>query len=301
MWTWQTGTAAPPPQYISVYGDSNEAEEPAAYTVSVATESGGPWLSVSQTSGTSCSGSSSCPTIAVIANTAALAPGNYRATITFTPVGTSVRPEVLPSTIGVGLTVTASKPVTVSFNQAGFLLVDGSIHLSPISYPIPASLIPGAFNVTVTTEGGGNWLVATPSSGTTPAPVTVSAVPVNASPGSYIGRVIVSGSGNTYVINTLLRVYGTTMLACDDIKLSAQAGAPPAPARSASVTTFCDTGAGPCPNPPLSPGTLTASVLDQFGRTLAQRDGRRGLHFGEREFDQLAGWIVLRRDQSLVE
>ena len=128
----------------------------------------------------------------------------------------------------------------------------------------PASSLAG-FNVTVTTEGGGNWLVATPPSGTAPAPVTVSAVPVSASPGTYIGRVVVSGSGNAYVITAQLRVYGATMLACDEIRLTAQAGATPPPARSASVTAFCHTAAGPCPNPPLFPGTLTASVSTSSG------------------------------------
>ena len=32
MWTWQAGTAAPPPQYLGVYADYADAEEPAAYT-----------------------------------------------------------------------------------------------------------------------------------------------------------------------------------------------------------------------------------------------------------------------------
>ena len=85
MWTWQAGTAPPPPQYISVSSDYKDAEEPAAYAVSVATESGGPWLLVSQKSGISCDDSPSCIPIAVIANPASLAPGNYRATITSHP------------------------------------------------------------------------------------------------------------------------------------------------------------------------------------------------------------------------
>jgi uncharacterized protein (TIGR03437 family) len=176
-----------------------------------------------------------------------------------------VRPNVLPSTIGVGLTVTAGKPpAIVSFNQAAFLNWNGRIYFSPTNYTIPSSIIPGAFNITVTTEGGGNWLVAT-SNGTTPASVAVSAVPVNASPGTYAGRVIVSGSGNTFVINAQYGVYGTTMLSCDDIQLSAQAGAAPSPPRSATVTTYCDIAAEPCPSPPLSPSTLTASVSTSSG------------------------------------
>ena len=72
----------------------------------------------------------------------------------------------------------------------------------------------GGFTVTVATASGGNWLSATPTSGTLPATLTISANPTGLLIGSYSGTVTITAPGTSNspkVIPVTLNVSGASV------------------------------------------------------------------------------------------
>ena len=93
----------------------------------------------------------------------------------------------------VALTITTPKVVTVSPPQLNFAYQIGGTIPSPQTLQV--SGIGGAtFNVHPATSSGGNWLSVNPSTGTTPAAISVGVNPLNLPPGSYQGTISVSGT-----------------------------------------------------------------------------------------------------------
>ncbi len=204
-WVWQTGTAVPPPQPFSV---ALPLSQPSTdYTISVATSSGGTWLSVSPNGTIHCQVGVSpnpCATLQAAVNPVALIPGNYRGTITITPVATAVRPLVEPSVTPVALTVTAVG------------LAQTVVH--PLFPPndnfvnVPTGFFTGPPAVGIFTDSGGNWVSASLDNPTSPTIVTVTANTARFSAGEYSAEVVVTGSGNTLVIPVLVSVPGSLIL-----------------------------------------------------------------------------------------
>lgn len=143
---------------------------------------GTPWLSlVGQTGG------ATPAALSVGVNPSGLAIGTYNGSIAATPIG--------GTQIVVPVTMTITTPtITVSPPQLSFAYQIGA--------PIPSSQIlqisgtSGAtFTVHAATNSGGNWLLVSPNSGSTPAAISVSVSPLNLPVGSYQGTITVSGNG----------------------------------------------------------------------------------------------------------
>ena len=150
------------------------------FTVAVATTSGGNWLSVNPTQGTTPA------SVLVAVDSGGLAVGTYQGTITLTPTGGA--PLVLPVTLNVLMATSLSgSPGTLNFNfqQGGNL---------PGSQLLTVGTSGGAqvnVSIAAVTQTGGNWLQVDRTNGAAPLIVTVSISPAGLGPGVYTGAVYV--------------------------------------------------------------------------------------------------------------
>ena len=170
------------------------------FTTSIALNSGvsANWLSAAPQSGTATPGNPVA--LAVRADPSNLPPGTYTGSLTIQ--GGSAGSLAIPIT----MTITAN-PLVMLLSQTGltFTAVQNGGAIPPQTFGV-LSLGSGTLNwvVETLTLSGGNWLSATPDSGSSdasaPAPlVTVSVNPAGLQPGLYYGRVKVvsSGAANT--------------------------------------------------------------------------------------------------------
>jgi uncharacterized protein (TIGR03437 family) len=172
---YQIGTA--PPAAISVTPGSTGAA--LAYTVAPATTSGGTWLTVTQTSGTT-------PTPVLIGvNPSNLLPGTYNGTVSFTASGAT-------QSIAVTLTVTNNPMLVASAPSLWFAYQIGQ------TFPIPQTVAltgsngaPLSYSATTATS----WLILTgQTSGTTNNFFTVSANTSGLSANTYTGQITITAT-----------------------------------------------------------------------------------------------------------
>ncbi len=179
--TAQTATVA-----VSSAGPSGTAVQ---YFANATTSVGSGWLSVTPNSGTTPAN------LTVTANPAGLAAGTYVGSVLVSIGG------VLNQAVQVSLTVgqLGATPTSLSFNY----LMGGQIPGSQVVQISAQSQV--AFNSTVTTTTGANWLLVAPSAGTAPGSVSISLNP-NVVPtlaqGNYSGTVTLTPTtGNPAPLN----------------------------------------------------------------------------------------------------
>ena len=168
--------------------------------------------------------------------------------------------------VAAALTVTAAPAVINTVALIATFVSPGPPNYSPsLPYNLSSDIFPGPFSVTVRTDSGGNWLSATPSTGTAPAVVTVSATFTGLARGRYSGEVIVTGSGNTMVIPASALISGGVQLRADyPLRFAVRAGDPAPPAQIASVVPECIDIV--CPPNPVAAG-LPFAVLRAYRGT----------------------------------
>jgi uncharacterized protein (TIGR03437 family) len=159
---------------------------PLNFSVAASTNNTGNWLTATPANGTTPA------TVQVIVNPTGLAVGTYNGSVTITSAGAGGSPIAIPVTLYVvtpqTLTVTPPGPL-------GFTYTLGQAVPSGQTLQVQTGGIATAFSVTTQTANGGNtWLAATPTSGTTPATVTVSVNPSGLAPGTYQGTVAIGAS-----------------------------------------------------------------------------------------------------------
>ena len=151
------------------------------------TNTGGSWLSVTPSSGTTPG------TLSVRVNGATLTAGTYFGTITVTANSAEASPLMIP----VALTVATAPTITVAPTSLQFSWQAGSGNPSPAMVNVSGGGQSLGFAAQIT--GGSNWLSVSPTNGTTPttgsATLTVTATPGNLGPGSYNGTILVSATG----------------------------------------------------------------------------------------------------------
>lgn len=133
-------------------------------------------------------------------------PGVLHGNITVTVAGASNSPLTVPVTVTVvapstGTLTVPTAPLTFNYTLGGAV---------PASVPLAIS---GTSGLAFTTSKSQSWLVATPSSGTVPASLSVGVSPAGLSPGSYSGAVTVTSTGATgspATIPVTLNVQGVT-------------------------------------------------------------------------------------------
>jgi uncharacterized protein (TIGR03437 family) len=170
------------------------------FNVAVATSSGGSWLS-SPTSGTTGTPIS----VSILANS--LTPNTYNGTLTITsPQATgSVVVNVQLAVNSITLSPTS---LTINYQLGGAApggqtLTVSSVLPSPLSFTAAAS---------VSSPSGGTWLSVAPTSGTTPAGLTVTATPGSLGVGSYSGTITVSSGGVNFTMPVILAISTTPSL-----------------------------------------------------------------------------------------
>ncbi|MGA2593261.1 MAG: hypothetical protein ABSH32_25370, partial [Bryobacteraceae bacterium] len=145
-------------------------------TVGLTLTSPGNWLVASFTAGTP-------DTVLVTVNPVGLGPGTYGATINVSAVGAAN---------------TAAVPITLTVSNAGQLEVTPSqlSFTATLNGPAPAAqtvaVTTGGAPVNFTATATATWLSVTPTSGTTPAALSISVNPAGLQNGTYIGSVLLA-------------------------------------------------------------------------------------------------------------
>ena len=204
--SYQPGGTIPGGQAINITGP----DTPVAFTAAVTVPSGALWLELAPTGGTT-------PTTVTIdlnsAVVATLAIGTYTGTVVITPATGSSTPLNIPVT----LTVSATPEVTAAPTSLTFLSETGgsnnvthqtlalSTSGAPVSFTAAATVNPNSANVV--------WLSVSPTSGTTPASLTVTVAPGVLTAGTYSGKVTISVPGSApIVVNVTLTVSSSPLL-----------------------------------------------------------------------------------------
>ncbi|MGH9786778.1 MAG: BACON domain-containing protein, partial [Terriglobia bacterium] len=207
----QVGTApTPSPREFTVH--TRGGGTLGAFTVAVATTSGGNWLSVSS------SGGSGNSTLTASVNTTGLTSGMHSGTITITAAGLTGTPfevkvtlEILTTPVGGGGPPTLlAQPNTLKFK-----VKDDTPH-PPARHVLIQSPSGDNFNWTavasVLTPAAGTWLKTSPvspASGAGRAMLEVNVDPTGLPNGDYRGRIIVTSGSNSATVSVELEVDNT--------------------------------------------------------------------------------------------
>jgi uncharacterized protein (TIGR03437 family) len=151
------------------------------------------WISLSQTTGSTPS------TLNVTLNTAQLSEGTQNGTITITAAGAANSPQ----TIQVTANVSAPPVLSLSASSANFSYRTGDPNPAPQTVQLSSSGAALSFTISVSNAP---WLTVTPTSGTTPANVTLSVNPANLAVGQYSATISINSSGGTPTIGVVLTV-----------------------------------------------------------------------------------------------
>ncbi|MCL5745842.1 MAG: hypothetical protein M1541_18275 [Acidobacteria bacterium] len=135
-----------------------------AFTAAAATTTGGNWLALDKTGGTTPSSVSASLVPAVIAS---LGPGTYNGTIVISAPGASNPIQSIPVTLTISMTPLldlGAGSLTYNYQVGGSAPADQTVTLNSTSTtPVP-------YSATASTNNTGNWLIVTPANGFTPAP-----------------------------------------------------------------------------------------------------------------------------------
>jgi hypothetical protein len=188
--TAQVGGGAPPAQSLSLTSSGG----PLSYTAasSVGSPPGGAWLQVPNQSGTT-NGA-----ISVSVNTGGLAVGTYIGTINITSASAGNGNLSIPVT----LNITAGPALQLSSPTLSFAYQVGQAQ--PQSQTVTVGSTSGQVSFTVAAQAQtGQWLSASPTTGTAPGNFVVSVNTTGLAPGSYNGTITVTPSGATNTPQTI--------------------------------------------------------------------------------------------------
>jgi len=197
---WQLATPAPQPVVANVNSGF-------PFTVSI---SGGAteWLQVTPTSG-----GSGMTSLTLTPNVSSLGAGTYTGTVTLTE---NLPPDLAPfgpntSSFAVTLNATALATLLDANGSTQFIINPGGPAPAPSVLTLTTNGTPAPFTASIVPVSGGNWLSVTPSSGTTPGPLTLTANPAGLASGVYDSNLIIQGPLNTLTIPVDLDIAPTTV------------------------------------------------------------------------------------------
>ena len=189
--SYQTGGTLPSSQSLSVRSSTGSA---VGFTVAVT--SGSSWLAARPASGTTPG------TVTVSVTPGSMAVGAYTGAV-------AVSSSIGSVTVTVTLTITSSASIIVTPGSLAFGFTQGGS--PPASQGLAVSSTTAvSFTATPSTASGGSWLTVNPTSGTTPATLTVSANPGTLAVGTYRGSIVVSSSLGSVTVPVTLTVTATT-------------------------------------------------------------------------------------------
>ena len=201
--TMAFGGANPLAQVINIATNDNSTIR---YSASVANAKGGEWLAISP-AGSGCCFTPLASTVSV--NAGSIAAGAYTAEIIITEFANPGRAMVVPVT----LTVVPSGPFFADLpGQLSFSVkTNGTTATSQTIQVANGGSDTLSWTLTSSTADGGNWLSATPASGTAPSAVSVgidvSQLPgAGAVAGEYLGQLVFQTSGDITTVPVTVTV-----------------------------------------------------------------------------------------------
>ncbi len=203
----------PSPQTVSV--TTTGATVP--FQVAATTTSGSGWLSAIQTVPGS---------ISVSVNPAGLADGTYYGAVTATATTAGAAgnsPLVIPVVYQVGSGGPGTGGFSVQPTTMTFTQVFGGGTPPSQSLTLSSGGIQYTYSAAVSTNSGGGWLSAVPSTGVTPATVNVSVSAASLPVGTYTGTVVVAAAGapnSPQVINVTLNVVNAPTITANPTTLA---------------------------------------------------------------------------------
>ncbi len=153
-----------------------------------AAASGGSWLSVTPTTG------STSVTVKVSANPTGLAAGTYNGTITITSTGAANTPQTIPVKLVVSSSTGSGRLRIWPTRGVYFDYQSGQSDPAPKNVRVMSTGAPLSFTAAV---HGGNWLSVSPSGGTTPGTLGISVDPTGLASGTYTATVKIAAQGAT--------------------------------------------------------------------------------------------------------
>ena len=252
--SYLTGGTAPAPQSVAV-STSNASSTP----FSVSATSSGNWLQVSPTSGTA-PGSFLASIVP-----GGLTAGTYIGTINVTATGYN------STSLTATLVVTQPKAVIQVTGTVAFTLANSS---PPVNSTLAISASDGSAQAFTIAAGASqyNWLSISPTSGTTPANVTLTVNPAGLVPGVYTIPVTVTMPGlpiPTLTVQTQLTITGSNLVATPNaLTFSYQHNGTFPPAQIVALTTASGTGTVPLASVTANVGWLSVSSAPSAPATL---------------------------------
>jgi uncharacterized protein (TIGR03437 family) len=199
--TFQAGGPSPSPRSLTIGVTAGPSVNWTASS-SVTTPSGGSWLSIGSSAGTTPAN------LTVSVSPGGLAAGTYSGSVTITAAGVGGSPVTIPVTLTVATDpVLQASPAAVNFQfQAGG------------TNPPPQMVVISNFGPSLAlgvSVSSAPWLTATPASGASPTAILLSVDPGTLSPGTYNANVQVTGTGATnspLTIPVTLQITNTAVL-----------------------------------------------------------------------------------------
>ena len=190
---FSTSGAAPLPQEVVI----NSSVLATSWTSAIQTSSGGNWLSMSPSSGTTAARAT------VSVNPAGLAGGTYTGQISLTGAEVTNNPQIVNVTLVVGTPRLSIGPSSMVFvASAGTNPTSQSLQVQNAGS--------GAlgWSASVATQGGGNWLAVSPNTSVAPSSVQVSVNSAGMARGAYSGSVTLSSlaGGDSQTLNVSLLI-----------------------------------------------------------------------------------------------
>ena len=187
------GGAALPAKQFSVL---NGGEGILDWSLVTSTTSGGSWLQVTPSGGSSDAGAvASSPKVSVSPNVSGLRAGTYSGLITVTAPGAVNSPQVLSVALVV-LPAGSSPPPEADHSKLLFVVREGSAGTSVQSVSLFSPGPPLSFSAAVAKEGGPNWLSVSPDSGRIlgEGSLSIQVNPEGLTPAAYRGTITLSFS-----------------------------------------------------------------------------------------------------------
>jgi uncharacterized protein (TIGR03437 family) len=177
------GGAAPPAQNVTVSGSPVALN----FTATTSTTDGNAWLTVTPQTGTT----PATLQIGLSAVAGTLPTGSYYGTVTITSAGAAGSPINIPVT----MTVVAPQTLIAVPASLSFSYIVGQT--APQAQTIQISASGGAAPFSVTTPGSATWLQVSPTSGSTPATVSVAVNTQGLAAGNYTAAITINSPNST--------------------------------------------------------------------------------------------------------
>jgi adhesin/invasin len=184
----QQGAANPPNQTVAL---SNAGGGTFNWTASVTS---GAWLTVTPPSGTGAA------TLTIAASSAGLNPGTYNGTVQVAVSGAGNTPQTLAVTFTV--VQAAASAISLTPNSLQFTATAGSNPATQTFQVLNVYSTTLGWTAAASTQTGGNWLSVSPSSGVSPATLTVTVSSAALANGVYLGGITITALSSSNATNS---------------------------------------------------------------------------------------------------